>query len=51
MKEAEIKYIFSHKLILVLYFGREMASPTNRKAPQPAEGTEFPPMNLSSLVR
>ncbi|KAJ9103784.1 hypothetical protein QFC21_002246 [Naganishia friedmannii] len=30
---------------------RDMASPVNKKTPQPAEGSEFPPLDLSSLAR
>lgn len=28
-----------------------MASPTNRKNPQPQEGTEFAPMDLAALAK
>ncbi|WWC73021.1 uncharacterized protein I206_106986 [Kwoniella pini CBS 10737] len=30
---------------------RDMASPSNRKTPQPAEGTEFPPADLEAVAR
>ena len=30
---------------------RDMASPVNRKNPQPQEGTEFPPMDLEALAK
>jgi hypothetical protein len=29
----------------------EMQHPNNKKTPQPAEGTEFPPFDLSSLAK
>jgi len=29
----------------------DMASPANRKQPQPAEGTEFPPVDLAALAK
>jgi len=29
----------------------DMASPVNRKNPQPQEGTEFPPMDLEALAK
>jgi ubiquitin-conjugating enzyme E2 variant len=29
----------------------DMASPVNRKNPQPQEGTEFPPMDLGALAK
>jgi len=29
----------------------DMASPVNRKNPQPVEGTEFPPMDLEALAK
>lgn len=32
-------------------FDSDMASPVNKKTPQPAEGTEFPPLDLTSLAR
>jgi ubiquitin-conjugating enzyme E2 variant len=28
-----------------------MASPANRKTAQPAEGTEFPPLDLAALAK
>ncbi|WWD21345.1 hypothetical protein CI109_105829 [Kwoniella shandongensis] len=30
---------------------RDMASPANRKNPQPSEGTEFPPADLQTLAK
>ena len=30
---------------------REMQHPNNKKTPQPAEGTEFPPFDLSSIAK
>ncbi|WOO84889.1 Ubiquitin-conjugating enzyme spm2 [Vanrija pseudolonga] len=30
---------------------REMAAPANRKTPQPAEGSEFPPLDLVALAK
>lgn len=30
---------------------RDMASPSNRKNPQPQEGTEFPPMDLAKFAK
>lgn len=29
----------------------DMASPSNRKQPQPAEGSEFPPLDLAQLAK
>lgn len=30
---------------------REMVSPASRKLPQPAEGTEFPQLNMAELAK
>lgn len=45
-------YVHSARLAYArLAPGREMATGNNRKAPQPAEGTEFPAVDLASLAR
>ncbi|GHJ83803.1 hypothetical protein NliqN6_0205 [Naganishia liquefaciens] len=41
-------YTLEHVLVSIW---RDMASPMNKKTPQPAEGTEFPPLDLATLAQ
>ncbi|KAK1922658.1 ubiquitin-conjugating enzyme/RWD-like protein [Papiliotrema laurentii] len=47
---ANWKRDFTLETVLV-ELRRDMASPSNRKQPQPAEGSEFPPLDLAQLAK